>query len=81
MTTTHRPLHVIAAEIEKDWKRVYFGAVPYLGALSQLDTIEDMYGLDSARSVVIYFLSNAATWRGEKARTIKTELKEMLKPL
>lgn len=79
MTTTHRPLSVIAAEIEADWKHPYFGAVPYLGALSQLDTIEDAYGLDSARSVVIYFLSNAQTWRGEKARTIKVELKNMLR--
>jgi hypothetical protein len=27
--------------------------------------------------VVLYFLSNAATWRGEKAREIKKELKAM----
>ena len=32
-----RPLHVIASEIRKDWKKVYFGAEPYLDAMSNLD--------------------------------------------
>jgi len=29
--------------------------------------------------IVRYFLSNATTWRGETARRIKAELKQMLK--
>ena len=42
-------------------------------------TIQENYFLDSAESIVLYFLSNAQTWRGEVARRIKKELKEMLK--
>lgn len=77
-TTTHRPLHKIAAEIREDWTRPYFGAVPYLDALADLDKITDSYGYDSADDVVRYFLANAGTWRGETARRIKAELRAML---
>lgn len=74
---TTRPLYEIASEIRKDWRPVYFGAVPYLDAMSSLDSIDDNYICDSGKSVVIYFLSNAGTWRGETAKRIKLELKKM----
>ena len=74
-----RPLHKIAREIKLDWNKVYFGAVPYLKAMETLDKITDSYIEDSAESIVIYFLSNAKTWKGEKAREIKKELNLMLK--
>lgn len=74
-----RPLSTIAAEIREDWTRPYFGAVPYLSAMAELDSVRDAYYADSAASVVRYFLANAATWRGEKARAIKAELKAMIK--
>lgn len=70
-----RKLHEIATEIRQDWKRVYFGAVPYLEAMSALSLPTDSYGEDSAKTIVIYFLSNATTWRGDVARRIKAELK------
>lgn len=73
-----RKIWHIAEEIRKDWKNVYFGAKPYLKAMERIDTIEDMYRYDTAKSVVIYFLSNAKTWRGEVARRVKKELKSML---
>jgi len=75
--TNVRPLNVIAQEIVKDWQKVYFGAVPYLTAMLTLYSIEDKYGMDSAKSIVLYFLSNASTWRGETAKRIKLELKAM----
>jgi hypothetical protein len=80
--TTTRPLHVIASEIRKDWRAtskngVYFGAVPYLDAMSSLDNINDSYGADSAKSIVCYFLANAGTYRGETAKRVKLELKKM----
>ena len=75
----NRPLHVIAAEIVSDWKRPYFGAVPYIDAMTYLNSIEDNYYYDTADSVVRYFLANAGTWRGETARRVKAELKGMLK--
>ncbi len=77
--TPARPLYVIANEIRKDWKKVYFGAVPYLDAMSCLNSINDNYGMDSAKMIVLYFLSNASTWRGETAKAIKAELKAMAK--
>lgn len=76
-TTATRPLSVIANEIKKDWKNVYFGAIPYLMAMESLNSINDNYGMDSAKSIVLYFLSNASTWRGEKAKAIKAELKKL----
>ena len=76
---TTRPLHEIAAEIRNDWARPYFGAVPYLDALAELDAITDSFYYDSADDVVRYFLANAGTWRGPVARAIKAELKAMLR--
>ena len=74
-----RKLSEIAREIRKDWTKVYFGAVPYLDAMSQLSDITDRYYEDSAKSVVAYFLANASTWRGETAKRIKVELNKMCK--
>lgn len=76
---TPRPLWVIARDIRAHWPKVYFGAVPYLQAMHSLESIADHYGEDSAKSVVLYFLSNASTWRGTDARRIKAELKAMVK--
>jgi len=76
-----RTLRQIALEILENWTDrdgksvVWFGAKPYLQAMLQLETINDVYGYDSAHSIVLYFLSNAQTWRGETARRIKRELK------
>ena len=75
-----RSLSTIASEIYADWgSKVYFGAKPYLSAMLSLSDMSDSYGADSARSVVAYFLGNASTWRGEKAREIKKELNAMIK--
>ena len=74
-----RQITDIAREIRKDWKKVNFGAVPYLEAMGDLHNIDDDYGYDSGRSIVTYFLSNATTWRGPTARRVKAELKGMLK--
>lgn len=79
MEKTNRPLSTIANEVRKDWKKVYFGAVPYLDAMSTLNSINDRYISDSGRSIVSYFLANAMTWKGDKAREIKKELNAMLK--
>ena len=74
-----RPLYEIAREIRSDWKRPYFGSEPYIDAMFALDSIDDDFMFDSGRSVVLYFLSNANTWKGETARRVKAELKAMTK--
>ena len=79
-----RPLYEIASEIRKDWKAtskkgIYFGAVPYLDAMATLNKVTDNYYQDSAESIVLYFLANASTYKGETAKKIKKELKDMFK--
>lgn len=77
--TEPRALATIAQEIAADWKNPYFGAKPYIGAMGRVSSLNDRYGVESARDVVVYFLANAATWRGPTARRIKAELKGMLR--
>lgn len=74
----NRPLYTIAADIRADWKNVYFGADPYLCAMESLDKITDYYYFDDAVGIVSYFLANASSWRGERARAVKAELKAMI---
>jgi hypothetical protein len=78
-TTASRSLSTISSEIRKDWKPVNYAARPYLDAMSSLDKITDNYIMDSGWSIVAYFLSNASSWKGDKAREIKKELNAMLK--
>ena len=73
-----RSIKEIAKEIKADWIKVKYSAKPYLDAMEDLDSIYDAYGCDSAKSVVIYFLCNATTWRGDKAREIKKELNNLI---
>ena len=73
-----RSLSTIAHEILRDWKKPYFGAVPYIRAMTELDSVRDTYIAESGKSIVLYFLSNASSWRGDKAKAIKAELKAML---
>ena len=77
--TNVRPVNQIAQEIMNDWNKVYFGAKPYLAAMLTLDSIDSMYIQDTAKSIVLYFLANAKTWKGAKAREIKKELNTMCK--
>jgi hypothetical protein len=74
-----RPLYVIAKEIKKDWIKPNYAAKPYLDAMQSLESINDNYGWDSAKTIVLYFLSNASTWKGETAKRIKAELKQLAK--
>jgi hypothetical protein len=78
--TTPRPISVIAREIKKAWKPVYYGAVPYLDAMLSLDSITDKYGADDAKGIVLYFLSNANAFRGPAAKALKAELKALVTP-
>ena len=75
--TPSRPLHQIAKDIRADWKNVNYAAKPYLDALGQLDSITDSFGYDSAKGIVLRFLGNASSWRGEVAKRIKAELKAL----
>jgi hypothetical protein len=69
----------LARMIRMDWKKVYFGASPYLGAMNSMNSVDDSYGMDDGRMVINYFLANASQWKGELARKIKKELNKRVK--
>jgi hypothetical protein len=73
-----RNISDIASDIRTNWKKPYFGAVPYIRAMSEFSGVTDNYYLDPAREILTYFLANATTWRGDKAREIKAEIKSIL---
>lgn len=73
-----RTLSMIARDILRSWKPVHPWASPYVDAMLTLRSIDDSYGLDSAREIVARFLGNSTMWRGPEARSIKAELRAML---
>jgi hypothetical protein len=73
-----RPISVIAYDIRAAWPKVSPYAKPYLTALTCLDRITDKYYYDDATTVILYFLSNAASFRGPDAKALKAELKALL---
>jgi len=77
MKTENRSIRSIALDIRQDWVKVNFAAKPYLDAMLELNSINDKYYEDSAKSVVLYFLSNASSFRGERAKVLKAELKAL----
>lgn len=76
--TTTRSISAIAREIKQTWSKPYFGAAPYISAMLDLQTLSDKFGMDSARSIINFFLANASTWRGDDAKRIKQELKKLV---
>lgn len=78
--TQPRTLDTIAREIARDpaYSACRWCAEPYRSAMASLTSLSESYGSDTARSIVLYFLSNTANWRGETARRIKAELRAML---
>lgn len=72
-----RPLHAIAQAVRDDWGNVSPAAAPHLDAMSVLESADDTYGADSARTIVSRFLANSTDWRGKTAHQIKGELKAL----
>ena len=77
MTTEKRSIRSIALDIRREWIKVNYAAKPYLDAMMELDSINDKYGFDNAKSIILYFLSNASSFRGERAKALKAELKAL----
>ena len=79
----NRSISTIAREIEAEWskqgKGVNFAARPYLNAMKHLGSVQDYFFEDDAKTVVLYFLSNASSYRGPVAKAHKAELKAMIK--
>lgn len=75
--TLHRPISIIARDITLAWANPTYSAKPYLAAMRQLSSINEHFGADDARSIVLHFLSNAASWRGPAAKELKAELRQI----
>ncbi len=74
-----KPLSYIAELIRANWNNPNPYAVPYIDAMAQLQSINDNYHADTAKGVVMYFLCNANTWRGDTARAVKAHLRAAVK--
>lgn len=79
-----RGIDNIAYDILEDWSENYTKDIPleckpYLNAMTQIVSIDEMYGYDSAESVVIYFLLNAkGKYSTEKSEQYLNELKSLV---
>jgi hypothetical protein len=79
---TAEDLYAIGAIIASDWaEKMNYAAVPYVNAFHamhgfMLGDARANYGADNAKSMVIYFLGNAATWKGPVAKAVKARLKK-----
>ena len=76
-TNTLRPISTIIREIRQTWPKPYFGAVPYLEALSQCQTADDRYMFETAGDMIPYLLGNMQTFTSKhnpNAKAIKEEL-------
>jgi hypothetical protein len=76
-TPSPRLIRVIAQEIRRDWAKPDPYALPYLNAMFHLSYITESFGIDSASTIILYFLANAHAWRSEVSRRIKAELKSL----
>lgn len=84
LPTTVRPLHVIGMELLGHLRKLpeshmgYWAGIPYSRPLIYLQDTNDVYGADSADSIIRYALGNLSSWRGEDAKRIRAELKAHL---
>lgn len=81
MKKIKRTFAEIVNEIRQVWTKPYFGAEPYLDALAQVHSSDKNapYLFETAKDLVPYLLANMTSFRGEDAKRIKAELKEMIK--
>lgn len=76
-----RNLSEIAKDIQAAWKNPNYAALPYIKAMLFIHSPEPNapYLAETARDIVLGFLCNASTFRGETARELKKELKQQYK--
>jgi hypothetical protein len=67
-----------ALKTPKPWQQVIPYARPYLEAMLTMRSIEDNYIFERGESIVRYCLANLQQLKGEQARMLKDELKNLL---
>jgi hypothetical protein len=75
----HRPLNEIAAEIETDWRVINNQAARHaLDYMKMIGSVDAPFGASpNGYEVVGSFLAHAIGWKGDVARRVKKELREM----
>jgi hypothetical protein len=77
-----RPIKAIVADVYTEWGDKVdtsgYAAKPYLKALSNVESAEEMYGDEKAEHLLRYLLSNLAQFKGQRARELKEELRDHL---
>lgn len=68
-------IHNLAQVIHDYWHNINPYAKPYLNAMFELDKVTDHYYNEDGITIILYFLSNANSWRGEVAKRVKAELR------
>ena len=88
--TTPRPVNAgprtikdIVKDIVTTWgedkvRTTGYAAKPYLDALAEVETADQVYGAEKAEHLVRYALSNLAQFKGADARRLKEELRAHL---
>jgi len=68
----------LGAIVKADWGgKVYFGAVPYLQALLEMDSFDQQYYQEYGRHIGLRFLGQAFSYRGPVAKAVKLRIKEL----
>jgi hypothetical protein len=78
MRQQFRNIADIAREINQVWTPVHIDANPYLNAMLSIKTPNDLYGKDTGKDIVEWFLYYSPMWNCEDAKRIKRELTELI---
>ena len=77
------PLHEIAAAIVDDFvvanRAMSYELAACVDAMPDLTHLHEPYLAERSSSVVACFMGSASSWRGERARRLKAELRGALK--
>jgi len=73
MDLSSKTINEIGFLIERSWINPFYGAIPYMKAMQRI--VNGAFYQDDEETIILYFLSNARTWKGETAREVKKELK------
>jgi hypothetical protein len=69
----------LALRIREEWPNISPFAKPYVDAMALCETWDSPYCAEDARSMGLYFLVNAAGFRGSAAKEIKAQIKAAVK--
>lgn len=80
---SHCDISAIAWRVIRDHKvrarPLPFACVPYLDAMRKCTDITETYGVESVQGIVLRFLGNFTSARGDVSKAVREELKKRLR--